>query len=84
MTAKLNRVSPELLANKDTLPIMLLHGDRDTVVRVQHSKNMYAQLANTGNNNALLLVAPSADHWFTQASTRKTLLKESLAFLRKY
>ncbi|MBT0587665.1 alpha/beta hydrolase family protein [Alteromonas oceanisediminis] len=84
VTAKLNRVSPELLGGKHTLPLMLLHGERDTVVRVQHSKNMYAQLANQGNNDALLLIAPSADHWFTQSSTRQTLLEESLAFLQQH
>lgn len=75
-------ISPHLLADENTLPLLMFHGKRDTRVRYKQSERMYARLQNIGKKNMFLLPAPGADHWFTQTETRKVLLSDALYFIQ--
>ncbi|WP_100658618.1 alpha/beta hydrolase family protein [Alteromonas flava] len=81
-SSNLTAISPHERADKNTLPLLMFHGKRDTVVRYKHSERMYAKLRDSGNKGAVLLPANGSDHWFTQAQTRKVFLSDSLYFIQ--
>jgi dipeptidyl aminopeptidase/acylaminoacyl peptidase len=54
---------PEKLAGKDFPPTMLLHGDADTDVPVEQSKEMSAALGRAGVEHELIIM-PGAPHGF--------------------
>ncbi len=57
-------VSPLLHAGATTPPICLIHGDRDELVPVEHSRNLFARLQEAGRPSRLLVVE-GAGHSFT-------------------
>lgn len=81
---KLASISPHLLASEETLPLLLLHGKLDTVVRYKHSERMFAKLRNLGHKQVYLLTAPGADHWFGETETRQILLSDALYFINNH
>jgi dipeptidyl aminopeptidase/acylaminoacyl peptidase len=56
--------SPVNAASKITVPVLLVHGDRDTRVPTEQSKKMQKALRNANGDVELLLV-PGAEHGFT-------------------
>lgn len=56
-------VSPLLQVTADTPPICLIHGDKDELVSVEHSRNLYAKLQETGRPSRLLIIE-GAGHSF--------------------
>ncbi len=80
---ELNDISPIKLAARADAPILLLHGDNDTVVPLKQSQDMAAALKAAGKT-VELQVLPGADHWLLEEDQRMAMLKASVAFVLKY
>ncbi|WP_372770973.1 alpha/beta hydrolase family protein [Pseudoalteromonas sp.] len=79
----LNANSPVKLISENTSPILLIHGDQDTVVPPYQSRNMYKYLKNHGVKSCKLVELEGDDHWFSSNQSRKIFLEESLTFINK-
>jgi dienelactone hydrolase len=77
----LRTISPGLLADRVTVPVMLIHGKDDTVVPFEQSNIMMKALKRAGKN-AQLVTLEKEDHWLSRGETRTRMLQESVAFLR--
>ena len=80
---ELNDISPIKLAARADAPILLIHGDDDTVVPLQQSQDMAKALTAAGKT-VDLQVLPGADHWLLEEDQRVAMLKASVAFVLKY
>ena len=78
----LQAISPASLAAKADAPILLIHGDKDTVVPIDQSQIMQTQLQRAGKP-VEMVVLPSEDHWLSQQETRVAMLKAAAAFIQK-
>jgi dipeptidyl aminopeptidase/acylaminoacyl peptidase len=81
--SELNPYSPVKLAASADAPILLMHGDDDTVVPIGQSRGMDKALRQAGKP-VDLVVLPNADHWLLHQDTRLTMAKASVAFVEKY
>jgi dienelactone hydrolase len=72
--------SPHAHAADFKVPVLLVHGDRDTVVTVEQSKAMDASLTLAHKPHQLLLLA-GADHTFSVEDDRAKMLTALEAFL---
>jgi dienelactone hydrolase len=79
-TDKLKRDSPRLHAAEFNVPLLMLHGRRDYQVPFEQSDAMDAALKRNGRPHRFVVV-PDADHQFSDAKDRATLLREIEAFL---
>jgi dipeptidyl aminopeptidase/acylaminoacyl peptidase len=79
----LDTISPARLVDKVTVPIQLIHGKDDTVVRYEQSTIMEKALRNAGKQVELVTL-PGEDHWLSRAPTRIAMLTEMVAFLEKH
>lgn len=82
----LDAYCPEKLARKDFPPTMLLHGDADTDVPVEQSKQMAAVLQRLGVAHELVIL-PGAPHSFDRAMDQPAVrdaFERAVAFLKKY
>lgn len=77
---KLKRDSPRLHAADFTVPVLLIHGDRDAQVPLEQSVVMDAALTRAGRPHRLVTV-PWASHQFEAEPHRVQLLREIEAFL---
>ncbi len=59
-----NQVSPLLYASSDDPPILLIHGDKDTLVPLWHSKKICKALKDKGAESELIVIE-GAGHGFT-------------------
>ena len=75
--------SPALLADKVTVPIQLIHGKDDTVVRYEQSALMEKALLAAGKSVEMVTLQ-GEDHWLSRAPTRIAMLMAMLAFLEKH
>jgi dipeptidyl aminopeptidase/acylaminoacyl peptidase len=80
--AALREISPVRLAAKADAPILLIHGDNDTVVPIGQSREMAAALKRAGKPVEVVEL-PGEDHWLSQDSTRKAMLAAALAFVER-
>jgi len=78
----LDRISPLWLADKADAPILLIHGDRDTVVRVDQSLDMAKALKDAGKPVELVTL-DGEDHSLSRSATRLQMLKAMVAFIEK-
>jgi dipeptidyl aminopeptidase/acylaminoacyl peptidase len=78
--AKLDEASPRLRAAAIKAPILLIHGDKDTIVRVEQSQRMAEALAKAGKPHELVVVADES-HYFTRGTNRTRMLEKIEAFL---
>lgn len=76
-------VSPFHQAKKIKAPILLLHGAKDTVVPVEHSRNMEAQLK-TLNKSVKYIEFENGEHWSTNETIEVATLKAIEQFLAKH
>jgi len=83
-TLELKRNSPASLANEKTSAILLLHGDKDTVVPERQSRRMYKALNKINHKRNKFMVLEGADHWFSESRSRKIFLEESYKFISKH
>jgi dipeptidyl aminopeptidase/acylaminoacyl peptidase len=81
--SELNPYSPLKLAARADAPILLLHGNDDTVVPIDQSRAMDRALREAGKP-VDLVVLPNADHWLLHEDTRLTMATRSVAFVEKY
>ena len=79
----LKGVSPIYGAAQFSIPILILHGKKDTVVPVKQSRDMAAKLKAAGKLYRYV-EQPTGDHHFTQYTDRVQFLKELEAFLKEY
>jgi dipeptidyl aminopeptidase/acylaminoacyl peptidase len=78
----LKATSPALHADRVKCPILLMHGEGDTTVRINQSAIEYQALKDAGKDVTFIRVT-GEDHYLNFADTRIRMLKELEAFLKK-
>nr|WP_310000104.1 S9 family peptidase [Caulobacter segnis] len=76
-------ISPARLADKVEIPVLLIHGKDDTVVRYDQSQIMADALKKAGKPYAFVTLE-SEDHWLSRGATRLKMLTETVAFVEKH
>jgi dienelactone hydrolase len=80
---ELDSVSPRLKAAEADAPILLIYGEKDTVVPPSQSKSMAAALKHA-DKTVELAALDDEDHWLSRTETRQKMLKAMVAFVEKY
>ncbi len=76
-------LSPALQVAKVQIPILLIHGKDDTVVRYDQSQVMADALRKAGKPVELVTLA-GEDHWLSRGATRLKMLTDTVAFVEKH
>ncbi|HEY5105682.1 MAG TPA: prolyl oligopeptidase family serine peptidase [Caulobacteraceae bacterium] len=76
-------LSPVALAARADAPILLIWGDKDTIVPARQSVAMGEALRKAGKSVETLEL-PGEDHWLSRQASRVAMLKASAAFVEKY
>ena len=79
---KLQATSPARLAANIRAPILLIHGDKDTVVPFEQSQAMADAMKAAGKPVELVTLA-NENHYLTRAATRTQMLEALEAFLAR-
>jgi dipeptidyl aminopeptidase/acylaminoacyl peptidase len=77
---QLDEISPARHAANFTAPVLLIHGDRDTVVPISQSKAMQQALKRAGKEVELVEL-DGEDHWLTLGGTRIETLRAIAEFV---
>jgi dipeptidyl aminopeptidase/acylaminoacyl peptidase len=77
----LDERSPAKLAEKVTIPVLLIHGRDDTVVPIEQSRMMANALRDAGKTGGRLVEMTGEDHWLSRSETRLAALQETITFL---
>ena len=80
---KLKATSPDLHADQVKCPILLMHGEGDTTVRIKQSELEYAALKEAGKDVQFIHFA-GEDHYLNLGDTRIRMLKELEKFLAQH
>lgn len=80
--AKLQAISPAKHAHLATAPILLIHGDDDTVVPIDQSRTMEQALRRAGKSVELIRLK-GEDHGLSIASTRIQTLEQMDRFIQQ-
>jgi len=80
--ALLDSTSPARVAGKAAIPILLIHGERDTVVPIEQSQRMLRALKAAGKPVEMVTL-PEENHYLTRAATRIQMLQAIEVFLAK-
>jgi dipeptidyl aminopeptidase/acylaminoacyl peptidase len=80
--AVLAKYSPDKLADTVSVPVLLIHGQDDTVVPIEQSRLMSDALQHAGKP-VEMMVLKSDDHWLSRGVTRLQMLQATMAFLEK-
>lgn len=80
--AKVADVSPITFATKDDPPVLLVHGDADVIVPVQHARVLEARLKEVGGKPELFEVAGRRHD--VAGAGGKAVVDRSVAFLKKH
>ncbi len=78
----LTQGSPVKNAASINAPVLLVHGERDSNVRVQHSRAMDAALRSAGKTSELS-VLPGLDHQLDDSTARTAMLNRIAALLKR-
>ena len=78
----LTAISPAQQAAKVDIPILLIHGKDDTVVRYDQSQAMADALKKAGKPFQFVTL-DGEDHWLSRGATRQKMLNETVAFVEK-
>ncbi|HWT50739.1 MAG TPA: S9 family peptidase [Caulobacter sp.] len=76
-------ISPARLADKIDIPVLLIHGKDDTVVRYDQSQAMADALKKAGKP-VNFVTLDGEDHWLSRGATRLKMLTETVAFVEKH
>ena len=79
----MKRISPVAFADRADAPILLIHGQDDTVVPFRQSRMMLDALRRA-NKPAELLTLPGEDHWLSRSETRQAMLEAAVGFVQKH
>jgi dipeptidyl aminopeptidase/acylaminoacyl peptidase len=79
----LDAISPALHADKAAMPILLIHGQDDTVVRYEQSREMEAALKRAGKPVEFVTLK-GEDHWLSRSDTRLQMLEATVDFLKAH
>ncbi|WP_297506450.1 S9 family peptidase [uncultured Caulobacter sp.] len=76
-------ISPAQQAAKADIPILLIHGKDDTVVRYDQSQAMADALRKAGKPFDFVTL-DGEDHWLSRGASRLKMLTETVAFVEKH
>ncbi len=79
----LSELSPAVQATRADAPVLLMHGQQDTVVPALQSELMARALRGAGKAVELVLW-DSEDHWLSLEASRTAMLRTSVAFLMRH
>ncbi len=79
---RLVAMSPARNAAAVRAPVLLIHGDKDTVVQAAQSERMAEALKAAGKPHELMILTDE-NHYFTKAANRTRMLEAIEAFLAK-
>lgn len=79
----LKEISPINFANNFNAPVLLIHGEDDTVVPISQSQQMFKALDKEGKKVSMVKLEDE-DHWLSVSSSRLKTLKAMNQFLIKY
>ena len=79
----LKEISPYFAADQVTAPVLLLHGEDDTVVDFDQSRMMYRALRKAGKDVELVKLK-NEDHYLREGSTRLQALQAMLIFVDEH
>ena len=82
-TSALKKISPVNFAEQFSSPILIIHGEDDTVVPIDQSKIMHTALKKAGKSTRFVALKKE-DHWLSGSDTRLKMLKEIDKFLDKH
>ena len=80
---KLREISPINYADNFKAPVLLLHGDDDSIIPIEQSKKMYKALKKA-NKVVDFVTLKGEDHWLSTSATRLQLLNAMDKFLDKH
>jgi dipeptidyl aminopeptidase/acylaminoacyl peptidase len=81
---KLIAASPARHADQVKCPVLLMHGEADTTVRIDQSEMENKALLKAGKTVEFIRFTGGEDHYMNVADTRIRMLKETERFLEKY
>jgi len=81
--AVLREISPIRHAKSADAPVLLIHGQDDTVVPSTQSRSMAAALLSE-NKPVELVLMKGEDHWLSRSSTRVEMLRQSVEFVLRH
>jgi dipeptidyl aminopeptidase/acylaminoacyl peptidase len=81
--AILHQISPVAFVDRVEAPVLLIHGEDDTVVPISQSVEMERKLRSAGKPVEFLRIK-GEDHWLSQDATRKQVLAAALAFIEAH
>ncbi len=76
-------ISPKEQAQHADAPILLVYGNKDTVVPPEQSTDMASALKRAGKPVDIVELE-GEDHWLSRSATRQQMLKAVVAFVEKY
>ena len=79
----LRTLSPAFHAEAFKAPVLLIHGEKDTVVHIEQSTVMDKALRRA-NKDVEVVKLKGEDHWLTQEETRIETLRQLAAFIEKH
>lgn len=79
----LDGISPAKHAENVRAPILLIHGDDDTVVNIEQSRTM-ERAFKRANKSVEFVRLRGEDHWLSNAETRLQTLEAMDAFLNRH
>ncbi len=79
----LDAISPALHADRVSIPVLLIHGQDDTVVQYRQSREMEQALKRAGKPVEMVTLK-SEDHWLSRSETRQQMLKAAVAFVEAH
>ena len=80
---ELKALSPVFHADAFKAPVLLIHGKKDTVVRIDQSKAMNKALRKAGKDVTFIQLK-GEDHWLTQEDTRIEMLRAAAEFIERH
>lgn len=80
----LRQYSPLDMATKNIAPLLMIHGEDDTVVPSFQSSKMYTRLKELKVDTVQYIELEEADHWLSTGNSRKVLAENAIAFIEKH
>ena len=76
-------ISPIEHVGAVTVPMLLIHGRDDTVVRFEQSDDMFSAMKHA-KKDVEMVTLKNEDHWLSRSETRLQMLKSTVAFLHAH